>query len=435
MPAKPFHLGWFQTFQANEWKTPYTLSEGVPFTGDFYVELAQALERACFDFLMLEDTVGIPRGLEGTTARALENGDSCPKQDPVPLAAKVGALTRQLGIVATMSTTFYHPYSLARLASTMDSLTSGRFGWNVVTSAKDEAAQNYGLDEMPEHDLRYEIADEFVELVNALCDSWEPGAIVRDREKGIYIDPSKVHDVDFVGKHFKSRGPLTCVRSPQGRPVYLQAGGSPAGRAFAAKHADAIIAWATGVEGMKEYRADIRKQAAAAGRDPDDVKVMFLFSPILGETEAEARAKIKPMSEEEIPARLKALSSNFYADFTKMDLDEPVPYFVTRGEQGSLAGFAQWGTGKTLRQCMEAQSGGGATSFEAIGTPDQVADIMAAAMEEVGGDGFLIPGDGGSLTRHRIIEICDGLVPALQARGLTRTSYSHALLRDNLRAF
>lgn len=186
---------------------------------------------------------------------------------------------------------------------------------------------------------------------------------------------------------------------------------------------------------MKEYRADIRKQAAAAGRDPDDVKVMFLFSPILGETEAEARAKIKPMSEEEIPARLKALSSNFYADFTQMDLDEPVPYFVTRGEQGSLAGFAQWGTGKTLRQCMEAQSGGGATSFEAIGTPDQVADIMAAAMEEVGGDGFLIPGDGGSLTRHRIIEICDGLVPALQARGLTRTSYSHALLRDNLRAF
>jgi alkanesulfonate monooxygenase SsuD/methylene tetrahydromethanopterin reductase-like flavin-dependent oxidoreductase (luciferase family) len=186
---------------------------------------------------------------------------------------------------------------------------------------------------------------------------------------------------------------------------------------------------------MKEYRADIRKQAAAAGRDPDDVKVMFLFSPILGETEAEARAKIKPISEEEIPALLKALSSNFYADFTKMDLDEPVPYFVTRGEQGSLAGFAQWGTGKTLRQCMDARSAGGATSFEAIGTPDQVADIMAAAMEEVGGDGFLFPGDGGSLTRHRIIEICDGLVPALQARGLTRTSYSHVLLRDNLRAF
>lgn len=436
MAAKQFHLGWFQTFQANEWKTPYTLSEGVPFTGDFYVELAQALERACFDYLMLEDTVGIPRGLEGTTAEALENGWSCPKQDPIPLAAKVGALTRQLGVVATMSTTFYHPYALARLASTMDSLMSGRFGWNIVTSAKDEAAQNFGMDEMPEHDLRYEIAEEFVELVNALCDSWEPDAIVRDREKGIYIDPTKVHDVDFVGKHFKSRGPLTCVRSPQGRPVYLQAGGSPAGRAFAAKNADAIIAVASGgVEGMKEYRADIRAQAAAAGRDPDDVKVMFLFSPILGETEAEARAKIKTVSEDEMPERLKALSSGYYADFTKMNLDEPIPYFVTRGEQGSLTAFAQWGTGKTLRECIQARAVGGSSGIEAVGTPDQVADLMADLMEEVGGDGFLIPGDGGHLTRHRIIEICDGLVPALQARGLTRTSYSHDLLRDNLRAF
>ena len=435
MPAKPFHLGWFQTFQHNEWKTPFTVAEGTPFTGDFYVELAQALERACFDFLILEDTVGIPRGADGSTARALETADAVPKGDPVPLAAKIGALTQHLGIVATMSTTFYHPYALARLASTIDSLTSGRFGWNIVTSAKDEAAQNFGLDEMPPRELRYEIADEFVQLVNALCDSWEPDAVVRNVETGVYIDPTKVHDVDFVGKHFKSRGPLTCVRSPQGRPIYLQAGGSPAGKAFAAKHADCVIAWATEIEGMKEYRDDVRRMAVAAGRNPDDVKVMFLFSPVLGETEAQAQAKIKPLTEDDIKAQLASLSDSFKADFFAMDLDKEVPFFVTRGEQGSLAAFAQWGTGKTLRECLKKRSAGGASSFEAVGTPDQVADVMAAAMEQVGGDGFLFPGDGGWLTRQRIIEICDGLVPALQRRGLTQTGYRHKLFRDNLLAY
>src|SRR5688500_6687923 len=147
---------------------------------------------------MREGTVGIPRGLEGATARALENGHSCPEQEPVPRAAKVGALTRQLGILAPVYTTLCRPYASALLASITDSPTRGRFGWTAATSPKDGAANNYGLAEMPEHDLRYELADEFVELVNALCDSWEPGAIVRDRKKGIYIDPSKVHDLDFV---------------------------------------------------------------------------------------------------------------------------------------------------------------------------------------------------------------------------------------------
>ncbi|MHB8734541.1 MAG: NtaA/DmoA family FMN-dependent monooxygenase [Terriglobales bacterium] len=442
MSAKPFHLGWFQTFMHNEWRTPFTAAEGTPFTGDFYVELAQALERACFDFLMLEDTLGVPRGPDGSTRRALQAGDHVPKQDPIPLAAKVGTLTRNLGIVATMSTTFYHPYHLARTASTVDSLTSGRFGWNIVTSAKDEAAHNYGMDELPPRELRYEIASEFVDLVNALLDSWEPDAIVRDVEKGVYIDPDKVHDVNWEGKHFKSRGPLHCARSPQGRPIYLQAGGSPAGKRFAAKYADAVIAVATDVAGMKEYRDDVRAQAAAAGRNPDDIKVMFLISPVLGATEEEARAKIRPLTDADIPVLLGALTDSFKRDFFAMDLDEPVPYFETRGEQGSLAAFAQWGTGRTLRECLAKRVGTRSSSLEAVGSPDQVAEIMGAAMEEVGGDGFLIPGDGGgmtqkgdALTRYRIAEICDGLVPALQRRGLTRTSYEHQLLRDNLLAF
>jgi len=227
----------------------------------------------------------------GTSEVYLKYATMAPKHDPAPLAAIMAAATSKMGIVATMSTTFYPPFLLARLCSTLDSIAEGRFGWNIVTSGEDGSAQNFGMDKLTEHDLRYDIADEYLDLVCQLWESWEPDAVIRDRETNTYADFKKVHAIHFAGKYFKSRGPLNTVRAPQGRPSFVQAGGSPKGRQFASKYADSIIAVANGVEGMKAYRDDVRARAAAQGRNPDDIKVLFVVSPTLGSTEEEARAR------------------------------------------------------------------------------------------------------------------------------------------------
>jgi len=179
--------------------------------------------------------------------------------------------------------------------STLDHIAGGRFGWNIVTSGEDTAAQNFGLDKVPPREQRYEMADEYVDLVCQLFDSWDPDAVVMDRATHTYADFRKVRPIHFEGKHFKCRGPLNTVRSPQGRPVFVQAGGSPRGRAFAAGHADSIIANANGIKGIKQYRDDVGRRAASFGRNPDDVKVLFLVYPILAETDEEAEAKRQRM--------------------------------------------------------------------------------------------------------------------------------------------
>ena len=174
------------------------------------------------------------------------------------------------------------------MACTVDHIAKGRFGWNIVTSGEDAAAQNFGLDRLPEHDLRYEMAEEYMEVVNQLFGSWDPDAVVMDRKTGTYADGAKVRPIDFAGTYYKCRGPLNTAPSPQVRPTYFQAGGSPRGRAFAAKHAGTVIATANGVKAMKQFRDDVRERAASVGRNPDDVKVLFQLTPVLGETEAEA---------------------------------------------------------------------------------------------------------------------------------------------------
>src|SRR5882757_6890148 len=275
-----FHLGWFMNFIPPEWDTPWASPDvaGWP-TGRFYVDMARSMERACFDYIMIEDTVMVADAYGGSMEGALKNSVFAPKHDPIPLAVLIAPNTSNLGVVATMSTSFSPPYLLARLASTVDSIAGGRFGWNIVSSAEDRAAQNFGMDRLAEHDNRYAIADEYFDVVNQLWDSWEPDAVVMDRETHTYANYTKVHTIDFDGKYFKSRGPLNTVPSPQHKPTILQAGASPRGRAFAARAADAIVAVGTGTAGMKSYRDDIRARAKAAGRDPDDVKLMFCVSP------------------------------------------------------------------------------------------------------------------------------------------------------------
>ena len=437
MADKRFHLAWFMNFTPDEWREPFGQG-GNPWDGQFYIEMAQAMERACFDLIMIEDKLMVPETFGGSRDLSLKHAMMVPKADPAPLAVAMGMATKHLGVVATLSTMAYPPFMLARLCSTIDSLTKGRFGWNVVTSAEDLMAKNFGMDKLPPREDRYAMAEEYMEVCDKLFNSWEPDAVVLDRANGIYADGSKVHTIDHKGTYYQVRGPLNTVPSPQRRPVYLQAGASPRGRDFAARYADAIVSVANGVEGMKAFRADIRARAAAIGRDPDEIKVFFCITPSLGETEEEARARFDRVTLSDNFANdvLISISAITEIDFAQFDLDQPLPEkLVTNGESGTLDKFQQWGSGKTLRQLAADGGGGLVSSLELIGTPAQVAQKMGEAMEEIGGDGFLITTPVLRVSRRYITEICDGLVPELQRRGLTRTEYKHQLLRDNLREF
>jgi FMN-dependent oxidoreductase (nitrilotriacetate monooxygenase family) len=433
--AKPFHLAWFGNFTVPAWDDPFCGNDPLLWTnGDFYIDMARSLERAGFTYFMIEDSLMVPDIYAGTAELELKYALYSPKHDPMALVPLLARATKHLGLIATASTSFYPPFLLARLMTTLDHLTEGRVGWNVVTSSEDLAAQNFGLDSLPEHDLRYEMAEEFVDLVHQLWDSWDADAVVMNRATGVYADYTKVRPIHFRGKYHSSRGPLNTLRGPQGRPVICQAGGSPRGRAFAAKHADTLLASPTSVAEMKSYRDDVRVRAAGYGRNPDDIKVMFVIRPVIGATQAEADEKARALREAELSnleIQFVHMAAVMEIDMSPYPLDEPLPEDIkTNGHQSMLETFLRVNKGKTLR---EAVSKPRMRSMELVGTPDAVAAQMAEAMDEVGGDGFLFYGQ--PVSRRYINEICEGVAPALQRRGLVRTTYEHAHLRDNLLAF
>jgi FMN-dependent oxidoreductase (nitrilotriacetate monooxygenase family) len=433
LAANPFHLGWFlgNSYGVHGWNQPWGGTDAEDWTQpDLHIELAKALERACFDYLLLEDSLFVPDNYGSSMDFYLRRALRAPKNDPLPLVPLIAQATSHLGIAPTISTSFYPPYLLARLIATLDLMSKGRVGCNFVTSTAERAAQNFGLDAHIEHDLRYEMAGEFVDLVIKLWESWDADAIVMDRETGMFVDPAKVRSIDFKGRFFASRGPLNTARPPQGRPVLVQAGGSPQGQQFAAKHMDSVIAAVSTVGEMKAFRADLRKRLAAAGRDPDSCKLFFVISPILGETNAEAleRSRRRQAHRESFPElALAQMGSLTDIDFSTFDIDAPIGELTTNGQQGTLKRFLA--QGQTLREIAHNYRYG----FEdLVGTADHVAGAMAEVMQEVGGDGFMFTG---LVTRRYVAEVTDGLVPALQRRGLVRTAYEHKHFRDNLMAF
>jgi FMN-dependent oxidoreductase (nitrilotriacetate monooxygenase family) len=438
MAAKPFHLGWFlQGSSAQAWGEKWTGDIGrtwmVP---ELFTDLARSLERACFDYVLIEDSSYVGESWGGSTQIYLNYGIAVPRQDPSVVASLMTAVTSRIGIVPTFGTYAYPPYLLARLVGTLDQVSSGRIGWNAVTGSSDFAAMNFGLPGMPEHDLRYDMADEYMQVVKALWSSWEPGAIIADRHGGILVDHTKVHAVNHEGRFYKTRGPLNSGPAPQGQPVIAQAGGSPRGRQFAAEHADTIVVHTKGVAAMKAYRNDVRARMAACGRDPDQCKVLFLVAPVIGETEAEAQEKQRmrtARAAEQLPQRLAHLGKVTNIDFGRFDLDAPLPEDVTtNGHQQTLDEFRAKAAGRTLREAM-SQHNATELSVELVGTPESLAARMGEVMEEVGGDGFLFSMP--NVNRRTLAEVEDGLIPALQDRGLVRASYTHAQFRDNLLEF
>lgn len=435
MSAKPFHLGWFVSrgYGPKAWRHPWAGPRDAVAAWtrpDMIVDLARAMERAKFDYIMLEDSSNIPYTYGNSHDAYLRNAVDSPKLDPAVLVPYIAQATSTMGIVLTASTTEYPPFLLARLFNTLDHLTGGRVGWNVVTGSNDGGAQNYGMERQYRHDTRYDMADEYLDLVFQLWDSWEPDAMMLDEDAGVFADPAKVHPIHFEGKYFKSRGPLSAPRSPQGHPAICQAGGSPRGREFASRWSDTILTTSTSVEKMRETREDVRQRIAAHGRDPDDVKQLFLVWPTIAETDEAARQR----KEEEaavgrrfLETGLASMSRLTGVDFAKFDLDEPIPEFDSNGHRTVAARYV----GHTPREIAERPQDVDGLDF--TGTPDRVAGMMDEVMEEVGGDGFLIAHS--HFSRRYVAEITDGLVPELQKRGLTRAEYSPGCLRDHLREF
>jgi FMN-dependent oxidoreductase (nitrilotriacetate monooxygenase family) len=436
--AKPFHIAWFlQGSSVQAWGEPWTGHIGTSWMQpELFLNMARSLERACFDYILLEDSSYVGESFGGSTEMYLKNGLSVPRQDPSVVAALMTQVTSRIGIVPTFGTYAYHPYLLARLVATLDQVSAGRIGWNAVTGSSDFAAMNFGLPGMPEHDLRYDMADDYMKAVRGLWNSWEPGAIVADRKNGILVDHTKVHAVNHEGKFYKTRGPLNSGPAPQGQPVIAQAGGSPRGKRFAANHADTIVVNIKGIDAMRGYRNDIRQMMAEAGRNPDDCKVLYLINPILGETreEAEERRKLRAQrGKDYVLQRLAHLGKVTNIDFGKFDLDKPLPDDVTtNGHQQNLDQFRKFAGGRSIRATMEAFNAVD-LSVDLCGTPDSVAARMGEVMQEVGGDGFLFSMP--NVNRRTLAEIEDGLIPALQDRGLVRKAYEHAQFRDNLLAF
>jgi FMN-dependent oxidoreductase (nitrilotriacetate monooxygenase family) len=429
------HFGWFlgAGFGVQGWGDP-TYGIGYDWKQPtVYQDAARLFEGSGLDLFVIEDGVAVPDTYRGTAEVNLAAARFVPKHDPVPLVPYLLGATSRIGVVPTLSASFTEPYTAARLLATLQHFAHGRLGFNVVTSGSDLAAQNYGLDKQTEHDLRYDRADEWVEVVRALWRSWEPGAVLEDTERGVYADYRKVHRIDHEGRFFRVRGPLNAL-PPEEEPVMVQAGASGRGRDFAGRHADVILALASTPDRMRAHRDDIRAAAAAHGRDPDAVTVLFVVNPIPttnAEHTALVRAARAELTQAAIDEQLQSISYLTNTDFARFDLDAPLPELTTNSNQGTLDNFVRSApAGATLREILAARAK--ADGLAVVGSPDEIAGHLGELAEGSGADGFLFTGQVHPAHVHRTL---DPLVPALRRAGLLRSELGDGGLRANLADF
>ena len=394
-----------------------------------YARLAQIAERGKLHCFFSGDQQGFPH-IRGRDAFAAT--DNAGKLEPTTTLAAIAMVTRHIGLIGTVSTTYNEPYAVARRMASLDHITKGRAGWNVVTSAGDSEARNFGRDLNVEHDDRYARAEEFVDVVKRLWDSWEDDAVLKDRAGGRYFDTSKVHQLNHHGKHFRVAGPLNIGRPPQGHPIIVQAGGSEAGRGLAARTADMIFTAASSLEKAKEFRADMRRRAQGFGRDPDRVLIIPSVQLMVRSTEAEARrADEELMALIPAPLAISTLSMQVGFDLTGYSPDDHLPEIpLTQGGQWvqkSIIAMARKDNlkiGELARRVTVSRA-----SFALTGTPEQVADMCEQWFREGGADGFsLAP----NYLPGVLEDFVDQVVPILRRRGLFRSDYEGATLRENL---
>ena len=398
-------------------------------TAEYYQRIARTLEAGKFHMAFFDDRLAMPDRYGSDHAHTVEYGIRATKMDPLIVLMTMAAVTTRLGLASTCSTTYFEPFDVARRFATLDLMTDGRAAWNVVTSLNHNQAANYGEEFLPV-DERYDRAHEFIEVCRKLWDSWEPDAVVMDREAGIFADPAKVHRIEHVGRFFKSRGPLNVVRTPQRGPAIVQAGTSAKGRTFAARYADAIFAIQPNIAGAKAYYEDIKRGTVGEGRQPEACKILFGIQPILGRTAEEAREK-QELHNSLVPLEggLAILSGHLDFDLSKLSLDELMAHRTEPQLQRMQTRYRTL-TGELLTLREVAQRHGQSVGLlQVVGTPTQVADQMEDYFERVGGDGFMLspiynPG--------AIEEFVDLVVPELQRRGRFRRDYTGTTQRDHL---
>ena len=396
-------------------------------TLDHYRRAAETAERGKLDALLFPDIPVQHPGIGRGPAASL---------DPVLLTSALAVSTTRIGLIPTVSSTLNLPYNLVRRILSLDHVSGGRAGWNVVTTFEPNAAKNFGIDHLPERDERYRRAAEYVELLERLWDSWEYGALIGDQENARFADPDLVHAVEHRGEFYSVAGPLNVTRSPQGRPVLVQAGSSSRGREFAAAHAEAIYATQFGLDASGEFSTEIRSKAAALGRDPDQIRILPGLVPIVAETEHAAREKFDELQARLRPesAPVRRLASWLGFPDEEFDLDSPLPAHVLDlpsgrvGPQGFFTSLADYAalTGHTVRHLLTEFLGGHRV---VIGDPVQVADHIETWWRSGSVDGFtIIP----AVLPRSLEDFVDLVVPVLQERGIFRSEYGGVTLRHHL---
>src|ERR1700722_7778754 len=426
------HLGAFvhETGQhVAAWRHPKAHAEaGVSFAQA--VEVAQTAERGKFDLLFLADSAAV--NLSGN-ADALGRMGKVVKFEPMTVLSALAAVTRHLGLVATATTTYNEPYTLARQFASLDQISGGRAGWNLVTSNNEAEAFNYNREQHYAHADRYQRAMEFAEVVTGLWDSWEDDAFIRDQQSGVFFDPAKMHALNHRGTNFSVRGPLNVARSPQGRPVLVQAGASDTGRELAARTAELVFTAQTTFEQGKEFYTDLRSRLPRYGRNQDDVKIMPGFYPVVGRTESEAREKFEFLQSLIHPSVGVAVLEHTIGipNLDQYPLDGPVPDMPdTNGplsRQRLLLEAARRDKLTLWELCL--LNAGPRGHLLTVGTPSQIADVMEYWFRNGAADGFNVMPAWlpGSLT-----DFVDMVIPELQRRGLFRMEYEGRTLRDHL---
>jgi FMN-dependent oxidoreductase (nitrilotriacetate monooxygenase family) len=397
---------------------------------DYYRSVAQLAEQGLFDLFFIADTPATRTDNLHVHSRNPEYNN---RFEPITLLSALAGATKHIGLGATASTSFYEPYNIARLFASLDHLSHGRAGWNIVTSANDYAARNYGLDKLPPHDERYVKAREFYQVVESLWDTWEDDAFLYDQESVTYYDPGKYHITDHDGKYFKVYGGLNIRRTPQGRPVIIQAGSSETGRNFAAETAEVVFASDPTLEAGKKFYKDLKGRMAQFGRDQSELKIMAGLSVMVGESEAEAQDKYQELQRLIHPdvGRMR-LSADLETDLSALPLDEPVPVEMIPAKANFHQAYFNQIAGLireqklTLRQLYASYERGKVTL---CGTANQITDHMMEWMESDAADGFMmsfhvVPDDLSDFITH--------VVPEMQRRGIYRTEYTGSTLRENL---